>query len=426
MTLNDALQGALAESLKSVSKDWTTLKRQADRNQRLSTQQIARFRERPHMVTVKEAAYACMREAYLKVSGPRRLPANARQIMYAARRRIAQLTGKSADKLWSNDAYFTQQLLPNYVNEHPGVCADWDVTFDARGHFTEPHTGAQFGLGTLDVRGYVRNWHAANTGTPDLDDILSNLSQLKTSGPTDRYSAVLFIEKEGFTELLNAVNLADRYDLGIMSTKGMSVTAARQLVERLSGDGIPIYVVHDFDKSGFSIMHTLRSNTRRFTFRDKPIVHDLGLRLADVQSMDLESEEVQYSSHVDPRVNLKQSGATSEECNFLVTHQGYGWYGQRVELNAMTSDQFVEWLESKLDAAGVKKLVPDKATLDAAYRRARHIAVMRQELDQLVKNTNGEVSAVPKDLATLVAERIQGTAQPWDEAVCDLAAEAEP
>ena len=43
-----------------------------------------------------------------------------------------------------------------------------------------------------------------------------------------------------------------------MSTKGMSVTACRMLVEELCGrQGLPLFVLHDFDKSGFSIQQTL-------------------------------------------------------------------------------------------------------------------------------------------------------------------------
>ena len=48
-------------------------------------------------------------------------------------------------------------------------------------------------------------------------------------GPSGNISGVLFCEKEGFNPLFKAVNLANRYDLMIVSTKGVSVTAARQL-----------------------------------------------------------------------------------------------------------------------------------------------------------------------------------------------------
>lgn len=100
--------------------------------------------------------------------------------------------------------------------------------------------------------------------------------------------------------------------------------------------------------------------------------------------MELESEPVEYGRQVDPKVNLSQSGATMAECDFLVTGGAWhtGWDGQRVELNAMGSRQLVDWLEGKLTAAGVKKVVPDDEALTAAYRRARKLAVVRRAITQ--------------------------------------------
>ena len=48
-----------------------------------------------------------------------------------------------------------------------------------------------------------------------------------------------------------------------------------------------------------------------------------------------------------------------------------GWFGERVELNAMTSGQFITWLEGKLDEHEVRKVVPDEEALAKAYLRAR-------------------------------------------------------
>ena len=33
---------------------------------------------------------------------------------------------------------------------------------------------------------------------------------------------------------------------------------------------VPLLVLHDFDKAGFSILSTLRRNTRRYSFSGKP------------------------------------------------------------------------------------------------------------------------------------------------------------
>ena len=53
--------------------------------------------------------------------------------MYAARPHIQEVTGQEL-----NANYFTQTLLPTTWTE-TGV--NWDVAYDARGHFSEPHDG---------------------------------------------------------------------------------------------------------------------------------------------------------------------------------------------------------------------------------------------------------------------------------------------
>jgi hypothetical protein len=169
--------------------------------------------------------------------------------MYAARPEILAITGK--DHL--DDRYFTQTLLPDYLNDYPEKCASWDIVWDARGHFAEPHTGLEFGLGTLEVRDYL------GLRARRHDAITVDSSVLyPTSGPENRYNTILFIEKEGFAPLFAAEYVAERYDLAIMSTKGMSVTAARMLLDHLAARGIEkVLVLHDFDVSGFSIFGTL-------------------------------------------------------------------------------------------------------------------------------------------------------------------------
>src|SRR5262249_7721421 len=77
----------------------------------------------------------------------------------------------------------------------------------------------------------------------------------------------------------------------IMSTKGMSVVAARTLADRMcSGHDIPLLLLHDFDKAGFSIAGTLQRDTRRYEFQNAIEIIDLGLSLEDVEAMGLESE----------------------------------------------------------------------------------------------------------------------------------------
>jgi DNA topoisomerase VI subunit A len=61
-------------------------------------------------------------------------------------------------------------------------------------------------------------------------------AKVETSGPSGNFGAVLFIEKEGFAPLLKAAQIAKKYDIAIMSTKGMSVVAARVLADEMCSD----------------------------------------------------------------------------------------------------------------------------------------------------------------------------------------------
>lgn len=220
-------------------------------------------------LSIKDAAFEVMEQAYLKASANGTLPANARQIMYAARPYILERTGQ----IKLNDAYFTQTLLPAFMDDCPDLTAKWDVVYDARGHLVEPHTDHSLALGTIHVREYLQRRPRQEAGA-----LISTTAGLHpTIGPGDRYGAVLFLEKEGFEPLLRAARISERFDVAIMSTKGMSVVAARALIDRLSSAGIKILVAHDLDMAGIRIFGTLGTDSSRYQFSHRPDVRRLGL-----------------------------------------------------------------------------------------------------------------------------------------------------
>jgi hypothetical protein len=397
---------ALLKSLTKVTKKWTKQRKQEERHSNARMRRTdAMIRSR--QITIQEAAYAVMKEAYMKASAGGKLPAHARQIMYAARGEIQEMTGKTL-----NDQYFTQTLLPDYMRDHSHLTAGWDVVFDARGHFFEPHTKIEVPLGTLAVRDYLA--HENESAYWNSNSVAVNETLYPTHGPCHRFGAVLFLEKEGFLPLLQAVHLAERYDIAIMSTKGMSSTAARHLVDRLCSRNVPLLIVRDFDKAGFSIAATLQNDNRRYQFRNAIQVHDLGLRLADVQNSNLESESVSYG-YSDPQYNLRFNGATEAEIEFLSD--------QRVELNAFTSDQFVEWLEEKLTEHCITKVIPDSETLTLAFRRELKRQKMQTIIEEAEDRVNAEVNdaAIPDDLAERLSEQLEEYRElSWDSALTEL------
>ena len=407
---------AVHQSVTSVTKDWTTVQKKKHRDATRGVQAFGRYWRGPVTEdSIKTVAYRVMATAYAKASGAGAYPATARQVMYAARPLILALTAKPLGKDF--DVYFTQQLLPGYQMAHPTATVTWDVIYDARGHLHEPHTETELALGTLDVRRYLADADApAVLAGPVVSPLPLNYP---TTGPRHRYTTVLFIEKEGFLPLLQQAQVGERYDLALMSTKGMASTAARTLMEGLSlTRGVRFLVLHDFDKAGFSICATLTQDTERYRFAHPPDVVDLGLRLADVEAEGLAAEPCRYHESR-PSRNLAKNGATAAEIAFLLADGG-----QRVELNAFTSDHFVTWLEAKLAAAGVVKLIPNDETLAAAYQRAIYVLTVNAELQTFHPTAQAAASATapPVDLRQAVARRIdEDPTLAWDVAVAQEA-----
>jgi hypothetical protein len=435
LALPGAVEESLQASLEAVTRPWTTAMKRAYRSDRADARadEELRRQERTQYPSIKEAAYQLMPEAYLKASGQGRYVAHARQIMYAARQQILAMIHPDRALKGLNAQYFTQILVPDFLEEHAELTADWDVVFDDRGHFREPHrqNGREciIGLGTLAVRTYIGSW----TGyVHETIDALVLAFDLKTCGPVLRFHAALFVEKEGFDELLQQAQIAERFDIAVMSTKGMSNTAARRLVDELSIRGVTIYVLHDFDKSGFAILHTLRTDTRRYRFRTTPKVIDLGLTLADVNTMALQSEPQSYRQTVDPKHDLARCGATPEEQAFLVgterhwnasTRKWY-WPGQRVELNAMTSDQFVTWLENRLIQHGVEKVIPTPDVLARAYQLAVRTKAINERLAHLQNEIGSESITLPDGVGDRVRAILQeAPSLSWDAAVWKMVQE---
>jgi len=399
-------------AIREGTKKWTRTRKAEERSPVSRSYRYACMTQE-RGVSFKEAAAQIMEEAYLKVSGNDTLPANARQIMYAARPHIQKVTGREL-----RDDYFTQSLLPDYLDEND---VDWNVVYDARGHFTEPHDGESFGVGTLEVRNYLASQH-----DPEFVDAALGQAKLDTFGPSGNFGAVLFIEKEGFDPVLEAAGIADKFDLAIMSTKGMSVTAARALVDDMCSEhDIPLLLLHDFDKAGFSIAGTLQRDTRRYEFQNDITVIDLGLSLEDVEAMGLESEHQHHpKGHKRALIaNLRENGATDADIAFMFADFDATRSTRRVELNAMTSPQFIAFVERKLKQHGIAKVVPGNDKLADAYRLfARSQAAERIVRRELKKLKGDAAVEVPPDIETQVRQHLARRPKDrWDAAVQRIA-----
>jgi hypothetical protein len=285
--------------------------------------------------------------------------------------------------------------------------------------FQRAAQGERFGIGTLEVRDYLAGLH-----DPELVDAEFSQAEVKTRGPSGNFGAVLFVEKEGFDQVLRAAKIAEKFDLATMSTKGMSVTAARALADEMCHDhNIPLLLLHDFDKSGFAIAGTLQRDTRRYEFQNSIEVIDLGLSLTDVEAMGLASEH-QFHRKGDKGAmiaNLRDNGASDNEIAFMFADFDETRSTRRVELNAMTSPQFIAFVERKLKQVGVKKIVPEQKLLAEVYVGMRRGRRLQDAVDDLPDEIDADGLEAPKGLKRRVAAILKREPEKrWDGALAEI------
>jgi DNA topoisomerase VI subunit B len=374
----------------------------------------------------KDAAYEVIEHAYMEASSGNTLPATARQVYYPSRRMMLPLIRDGEDV---NDNDFTQRLLPDFMADNPELTADWDVTFDDRGSAAEPHTGRVIDLGTVGVRDHLEQ--VLNDPEPSSARLAE--ASVDTFGPKGRYSAVLFIEKEGFDPLIRATRIRERFDILAMSTKGYSNVASRKLIDVICGElGLPLFVLHDFDRDGFGIRQTLVEDGRRYTFENEiGKVVDLGLRLADVHRLGLDSEVFSLGK-VSPQAaseQLRKRGANEAEIAFLIDGQGVrdlrsGEEGRphRVELNSLSSGQLVALIEEGLRRRGVTKVIPEAAAMAEAFAAFTREKIARPVVERYFARLERVPIETPADLdARVRAYLAEHPDQPWDTAVRAIA-----
>jgi hypothetical protein len=136
------------------------------------------------------------------------------------------------------------------------------------------------------------------------------------------------------------------------------------------------------------------------------------LRLDDIEAMELDSEATSNPGDPDKiRERLRINGATEAEIEFLLNDE-------RVELNAMPSDVFIQFVERKLNEHGVAKVIPSADMLTEAFTTFKRGRAAYEALRAELERLNKEPVNVPADLADLVKARlVANPAATWDRAV---------
>jgi hypothetical protein len=322
----------------------------------------------------KEVVLAKLDDAIAEVSGDSQFRFNQRQLLYWLRPKVRD----EIDQQLKTSNF--NQIITDYEDEHgeiPGMYRE------PRGSIYHPHRRETIALGTLTVETYER--------------------------PIWTFNKLVYIEKEGFSEALKEVGWPERHDCALISSKGFTTRAARDLVDKLHehGEPVEVYCVTDADNFGGIIYQTFQEATKARGARKVRIIH-LGLHPWEAVADDLEIEEVDrgksrkpVADYVLERDDLAPDGETWED--WLQTH--------RVELNAMTTPQFIEWLDAKMAEHDVGKLVPPNEViateledrLEAKVRSVVTERILREaRLDDQVRTA---LAAIKRPTAAVLAVR---------------------
>jgi hypothetical protein len=272
----------------------------------------------------KDVIVACLPTAIHKASGGRAHRYSQRQLFYAVRPYFLDAFGKEPAF-----GYFCE-VIGEYEDQIgrdlPGMYRD------ARGTLYHPHTGETIPLGTLAVEGYQR--------------------------PAWTFNKILYSEKEGFFEILRGEQWPERNDCALVTSKGYASRAARDVLDLLGDtqEELLFFCIHDADAAGTKIYEALQDGTKARRARRVEIVN-LGLDPWEALDMGLQVETFE------PKKNRLPTAA-------YVPPRWQQWLQtRRVELNAMTTPQFVQWLDQKMAERGQGKLVPPADVLSAKLRK---------------------------------------------------------
>jgi hypothetical protein len=323
-------------------------------------------------VSQKQVVLDNLDEVIEAVSGGLRF--NSRQLLYRLRPIVMDELGEVLKE--NNFA----SIITDYEAEQGEIPLMYR---EPRGSIYHPHRGETITLGTLMVEQYKR--------------------------PIWTYNKLVYIEKEGANEALKEVRWPERHDCSVMSSKGFSTRAARDLIDKLAehDEPITIFCAHDADAYGTMIYQTLQEATKARGARRIQIVN-IGLEPSEAIAMGLEVETIEegkrnkaVADYVRERDDTAPDGDTWE--NWLQTH--------RVELNAMTTPRFIAWLDQKMAEHGDGKLIPPPAVLEADLAQRIEDKVRAAVTERILREAGFEeqvattIVAVEKpDGATLAQE----------------------
>ena len=291
--------------------------------------EAARERAGENKTYINAAVFLVLEKAIQAATDLGRLPANVRNLFYKVRDFIQEHTTKEL-----NYTYFSQDILIKYWQEHGRNKLIYN---DPRGVLYEPHSEKEVQLGTFSVDSY--------------------------RFPAHQFNKILYVEKKGLWHTIKAAGLHQKYDMAVIGGEGYASEAIRLLLEKAQvGQDYTIFVLHDADPDGYNIARTIQESTKRMPDHNIEVI-DLGLNIQDAIDLGIPAE-----TFTRKKALVKDLELNEIEQEYFTGRLKFGkktsYICQRVELNAMSAGQLVDYIDAGIDRAIstrslAKKVIPD-------------------------------------------------------------------
>lgn len=401
----------IARAVYDASHFYKTLKKKL---QQIRDDKVGDFNIGNGSATQKEKTFSLMEDAvdFSSTHGEFEFP--VRNLWYVLRKMFQ-------DKGWRDlvpdySPYFTPKLTEMYKREHPnGAEILKHMQKDVSGEFQEPRREAYLPVSTETVDSYQM--------------------------PPWRFNKVLVIEKSGFNVVMTSNRFHDKLDCSVLSGQGEGSYDARKLLKKVqarakeTGQSIKVFSIHDADIYGLGIAVTFKHGSENDNNSNLEIV-DLGLTIKEAERLGIEPELVPWAKNKDgkyrkipAKINKHMNKEVWDMISQVDENGNRGWIldrdgnrlMKRVELNALTSKQFLDWLTAKLAEYGAREKVrpPDSVVKEETEKAVEE--ALADNIKRQVWNLLGGEDKLVETVKVKLKDRWKGTES--DPDALDVSAE---
>jgi len=239
--------------------------------------------------------------------------------------------------------------------------AGWYETYNG---FASDYVNNRLNSGTVSFAGMLSEdrGRQARRGYEKCEEApLGDRESAQYPGP-DKANKLIIVEKMGHFELMVTNRFPERLDADLICSQGIGTRAVRRAAIQAERQEIPMLYVHDYDIAGLEMLDTVKEESRRVKGMFVKAMTDLALNRKQIDALGLRWESVEQSRNRIAKLRrlVKKGAVPPEEQDMLKGH--------RVELDALTPEQFLKLLEDTLRELDMGKTIPTEEQIEDAFR----------------------------------------------------------